>query len=334
MPAIKVADEAQWLRFREDYIGGSEIASLFYSWQFPDGARHVVHMFEPVPADAIFLGCLSPYKTGFRVWCEKSGLLEPEDLSGNERVQAGKFMEPSIAAWSEHKWGWNLRKTRRYLTHEMVNGWGATLDYEIIAPAYPPVEMKVVDRAVFRNEWVADKDGIAAPPLHINLQLQAQIGVGNALTGWIVAVVGGNELVRGEIERHGPTQVRITDAIVAFWRSVKAGEVPERYADNDTIVDLYRDGSPNETPLDLKADPDLPGLCARYKRLQEHGKFIETMADNIKGRITGRLAEATRAVTRGYRISWPAIHRQEKTIPEHVQGALNYRGGLRLTVSK
>jgi predicted phage-related endonuclease len=334
MPVIAVKDEAEWLYFRGRHIGGSEIASLFYVWQLRDGSRRTLHMFEDVPEDAIFLGCLSPHKTGFRLWAEKAGHLMPDDLSDNERVQAGRFMEPSIAAWSEHKWNWKLRKTRRYLTHETVPGWGASLDYELIAERYPPVEMKTVDRFVFRSEWSADKesDEILDPPLNISLQLQAQIGVGASQTGWIVAVVGGNEIKRGEFQRHVPTQMRIAEAITAFWRSIDAGIAPERYADHRAIVDLYRDGTPNETPLDLTSDPALPELCRRYKRLVEHQKFIETVAGNVKGRILGRLGESTRARTRGYRVSWPAIHRPEKLIPARLQAALNYRGGL--TVSE
>ena len=334
MPSIKIADEAEWLRFRERHIGGSEVASLFYSWRFPNGVIKTVHMFEPVPEGAIFLGCLSPYKTGFRLWCEKAGLLEPENLDDDERVQAGKFLEPSIAAWSEHKWGWDLRKVRRYLTHDTVPGWGASLDYEVVDQGYPPAEMKCVDKYAFKNDWIADKDDIIEPPLHINLQLQTQIGVTNATTGWIVAVVGGNELKRGEIARHGLTQARIGEAIAAFWRSIDSDQGPELYADRDTIVDLYRDGSANEPPLDLNDDAVLPVLCRRYKRLKEHADFIETLTDNLKGRIAGRLGEFSRARTHGYKITWPAIHREEKMIPAKVQKALNYRGGLLITEVK
>lgn len=334
MPAIKVADEAEWFRFRQRNIGGSEIASLFYSWQCPDGVTRTLHMFEPVPEGAIFMGCLSPYKTGFRLWCEKAGLLEPENLDEVERIQAGKFMEPSIAAWSEHKWKWSLRKTRRYLTHETVPGWGASLDYEVIERGFPPAEIKCVDKFVFKSDWVADKDEIVEPPLHINLQLQTQIGVTNAASGWIVAVVGGNELKRGEIARHGLTQARIGDAVRAFWRSIDNQETPELYADRDTVVDIYRDGSTSETPLNLKDDEALPGLCRRYKRLQEHSKFIETLSDNLKGRIAGRLGEFSRAQARGFKISWPVIRRQEKEVPAHTVPALNYRGGLRITEVK
>jgi predicted phage-related endonuclease len=331
MPSIAIKSEAEWLHFREHNVGGSEIASLFYQWLLPDHTQAIFHMFEPIPEGAVCLGCLGPYKTGYRLFEEKVGRVLPEDLTEVERVQAGKFLEPSIAAWSEFRWKWKLRKTRRYLTHDSVPGWGASLDYELEAKTWPPVEMKAVDWLVFKREWVADDkepDVVLTPPLHINLQLQTQIGVTSAQTGWIVVVVGGNELKRGEIKRHEPTQARIESAIRAFWRAVHRNDVPERYADMDSVAEVYAVGIHLEEPIDLSDDPVLPQLCRGYKRWKRHADFVEQTLDNMKARIAGRMGQASRAAVAGWRITWPVIHRDEKMIPERLQRALDYRGGL------
>ena len=113
--ATKVESEEHWHGIRARHVGGSEIASLFYTWEMPDGSIRFLHMFEEAPDGAALLGCASPYLTGFRLYHIKAGLLEPDDLD-NERVLAGQFLEPAIAEWAKHKWNWNIRKVHRYLS--------------------------------------------------------------------------------------------------------------------------------------------------------------------------------------------------------------------------
>src|SRR5688500_15924076 len=108
--SLKFADEAEWLALRDMHIGGSDIASLFNIWRLADKSEVVLHVYEAPPEGAEFVECLSPYTSSFRIWQEKSGRLKP-DFAESERMQAGKFLEPALAAWAGSKWpDWKLRK--------------------------------------------------------------------------------------------------------------------------------------------------------------------------------------------------------------------------------
>lgn len=331
MASIALASEAEWLAVRESYVGGSEIACLFY--EYTDGTSKVTrHLYEAAPEGMQPLGCLSPYKTGFRLWSEKAGAVMPDDLSENERIQAGKHLEPALAGWAAEKFDLKLRKVRRYHRHESVEGWGASLDYEVHGTGMPPVELKNVDWLVFRDDWQADGETILVPPLHINLQLQHQIGAVGADHGYIIACVGGNDLKIGKIARHEPTQQKIAQAITAFWEGVKAGLPPILVADYESVAKMYAQGDKKAAARDLSDVEAFPALCAKYLALKEQGERLETECDIVKGQIATLVGDATRATAPGVRISWPVIERPEKLIPARMQSAMTYRGGLTVKV--
>lgn len=329
MGAVAIGSDAEWHQCREANVGGSEIASLFYSWALPDGTEVNRHMFEPVPEGATVLDCLSPYRTGYRLWQEKAGRLMPDSLDEVERIQAGLFMEPAIAAWANNRWpDFNLRKVRRYITHETVEGWGVSLDYEAHGPGMPPVELKNVDGLVFRDQW-GGRDDDLTPPLHINLQLQSQIGAKGSALGWFVASVGGNRLMRCRVERHEPTQVRIADAITAFWRSVRAGVSPDWLCDFETVRKLHAEGREVNPPAGLEiSDQGFAAEAEEFLAAQQQFRAAEDRLDQAKAAVALRLGEATRAYGAGYRVTWPVVKREAKLIPAKQQHAATWRGAL------
>lgn len=333
MPAISLKSESEWHAVRDMNVGGSEVSALFYAWQTPDGEVLNFHMWEEPPEGSICLGCCSPYSTGYRLWTEKAGLLMPEDMGGSERVDAGKFMEPAIAEWSRKRWGWNLRKVHRYMTHDTVQGWGASRDFEMVEKGanHPPVEVKNVDGMIARDQWTIEDDEVISPALHIHLQLQSQIGVGESDHGWIVVCVGGNKLARGRIPRHEPTQERITAAITAFWESVVAGKRPDHLADAETAAELFKFGAKGGAPKDLTDDPEFALYCRRLRRWNRHKKFVEGAVDRIKGSLQAKIGMAPRAIAKGFNVSWPVIELGERIVPEKIMAPITYRGGLTVT---
>ena len=321
-----------WHRIRERFIGGSEVASLFHTWLTADGAEEVFHTFQQPPG-GLPLASISPYKTGFRLWQEKREGLAAENLDDVERIQAGTFLEPAIAEWSKAKFGWRIRKVHRYLQHDDVHGWGSSLDYELheTGCSGAPVEIKNVDFLAFRDGWeVDDGDAIVSLPLHILLQVQAQIGVAGADHGWVVANVGGNKLYRGRVDRHDGVQAMLTEAISEFWASLTR---PDWLASADVAKEVWRIGQKDKA-ADLSGDNEAPVLAARLMRWKRHLDLTEAVIDGIKGRLQMKMGDATKATLPGFSITWPAIHREAKVIPAREQSELDYRGGFTVRVAK
>lgn len=329
LPNLKFNNEEEWLALRDQHVGGSDVASLFNRWLLPDGQVKVLHVYEAPPEGALHIECVSPYKSSFALWQEKVGKLPPS-FEETERIQAGTHLEPALASWAQQKWpDWKLRKVRRYIRHHHHEGWGASLDYEAVEKGYPPVEFKNVDYLIFRDQWSGEGEDLD-PPLHINLQLQSQIGVGAADHGWIVLCVGGNKLQRVRVERHEVTQDRLGEAITMFWEGVRSGVEPTWLADADTVKRLaVMDPVDDKAPaVDLSDDEAVRRDIRRYLRWQRHSKFVAGQLDGMKVRIGMRMLDRAKAVCPDGSVTWPVITRAAKMIPQRWQDELTYRGGF------
>jgi predicted phage-related endonuclease len=338
MAYIKIESEDHWRDLRMQHIGGSDVAALFYEVEIPgDGERGpqvvIQSMTDPLPPGAMPLQCLSPYKSGYRLWLEKAGKIEP-DAADNERTDAGTFLEAGLAQWAMKKWPDKpIRKVRRYMTHPRIQGWGATLDYETVK-GLRPVEFKNVDALVFRDQWGTDRadGGIETPPLHIMLQLQAQLGVSGRTEGDIIACVGGNTLLRTTFKLHEPTQLKIAKAIAEFWRDIALDRAPVAFADAATASDLYRFGE-KDVGVEL-ADPIFNRYCRKLITLRRQRQRIENVESILAGRIEAAMGglssgRATKALTSEYAISWPVVERPGMMVSKWIPD-LVYRQGLRI----
>jgi len=152
--------------FRKSVIGASEIAALYG---------------------------VSPWKTHFQLWHEKNGTLEPEEFATTEFQQAGVFLEPSIIEWACHKWGYKKEFTPKNISDEPGEAamLGGHPDQMVRCPTrgLGVLEIKTVDRLIYKK-WGDE------PPLQYQLQAMAYAGLTGADFADIIALVGGNELVR------------------------------------------------------------------------------------------------------------------------------------------
>lgn len=223
---------------RKQWIGASEVAALFG---------------------------VSPYCTRFELFHMKAGNIPSHDLDGEERVMAGQFLEPSIAAWAAHKWHWPIKNVVEYLKHPTVERMGCSLDFETLEGE--PVEIKNVDNLIFRDgDWEVDGDTILDAPAHFLIQVQHQLACTPGKDrGWLIVCVGGNRLYRMEIPRHEKMIARIEREVTAFWADVLAGNepAPDFEQDASTISLLY--GGKGDEIIDLRGNERIKELCAEYR---------------------------------------------------------------------
>jgi predicted phage-related endonuclease len=96
-----------------------------------------------------------------RLWREKRGEIEPEDLSGNLLVQLGKVTEVLNRCWYEKNTGHAVGHVQRRVTHPVHRWMAATLDGRVEATG-AVFEAKFMLPWSFSEEGAAEKHGAIA----------------------------------------------------------------------------------------------------------------------------------------------------------------------------
>jgi predicted phage-related endonuclease len=154
-----------------------------------------------------------------RLWREKRGEVEPEDLSDNLIVQLGVATEPLNRQWFERNTGHLVTDVQRHIRHP-VNRWmGATLDGMVAAEG-------AVFEAKFMLPWSFSEE--AAAERHI-AQVQHNMWVTNAKMAALSVITGGGKWVKITLSADPLYQHLLLTAERKFWRCVENGEPPRLF---------------------------------------------------------------------------------------------------------
>jgi predicted phage-related endonuclease len=154
-----------------------------------------------------------------RLWREKRGEVEPEDLSGNLIVQLGLATEELNRHWYQANTGQLVTDIQKRIRHPVLRWMAATLDGRIEATG-------AVFEAKFMLPWAFSEEAAAEKYLP---QLQHNMWVVAARSAVLSVITGGGKWV--EITTHSDPlyQHLIVTAERKFWRCVESGEPPRLF---------------------------------------------------------------------------------------------------------
>jgi predicted phage-related endonuclease len=154
-----------------------------------------------------------------RLWREKRGEVEPEDLSSNLVVQLGLATEELNRRWYQVNTGQVLTDVQRQIRHPVLRWMAATLDgrVEVTGAVF---ESKFMLPWSFSEEAAAEK---------YTPQLQHNMWVVAARTAVLSVITGGGKWV--EIATHADPlyQHLVVTAERKFWRCVESGDPPRLF---------------------------------------------------------------------------------------------------------
>jgi putative phage-type endonuclease len=154
-----------------------------------------------------------------RLWQEKRGEAEPEDLSGNLIVQLGVVTENLNRGWYERNTGHNIMDVQRRVKHPVIKWMAATLDGVVEATG-------AVFEAKFMLPWSFSEEAAAEKYM---AQLQHNMWVTNAKEGVLSIITGGGKWVEITIAADCLYQHLLLTAEKKFWRCVESGEPPRLF---------------------------------------------------------------------------------------------------------
>ena len=151
-----------------------------------------------------------------RLWREKRGEAEPEDLSGNLIVQLGSATEELNRSWYERNTGRRIRDVQRQVRHSAISWMVATLD-GIVEGTEAVFESKFMLPWSFSEEAAAEK---------YMAQVQHNMWVSHLRTSVLSIITGGGKWVEIAIPMDPLYLSVLVSAEKKFWRCVQSGEVP------------------------------------------------------------------------------------------------------------
>ena len=158
-------------------------------------------------------------KALLRLWREKRGEAEPEDLSGNLIVQLGLITEDLNRLWYERNTGQAITNVQQRVKHPVLRWMAATLDGTGGGTG-------AVFEAKFMLPWSFSEE--AAAEKHMP-QLQHNMWVTNAKAAVLSIITGGGKWVEITIPADSLYQHLLLTAEKKFWRCVESGEPPRLF---------------------------------------------------------------------------------------------------------
>jgi predicted phage-related endonuclease len=154
-----------------------------------------------------------------RLWKEKRGEVDPEDLSSDLLVQLGSVTEHLNRHWYEKNTGNAVTDVQRQVFHAVHRWMAATLDGLVEATG-------AVFEAKFMLPWNFSEE--AAAEKHM-AQLQHNMWVIASRTAVLSIITGGGKWMEMTIPADPLYQHLLLTAERKFWRCVESGEPPHLF---------------------------------------------------------------------------------------------------------
>jgi predicted phage-related endonuclease len=218
-----------------------------------------------------------------RLWREKRGESEPEDLSGNLIVQLGVATEELNRHWFERNTGQAVKDVQRRIRHPVLRWMGATLDGMV-------EDTGAVFEAKFMLPWSFSEEGAAEKHM---AQVQHNMWVTNAKAAALSIITGGGKWVEIAIPADPLYQHLLLTAEKKFWRCVESGEPPRLFA-----VEPPRPRIAAVRVVDMSASNSWAEFAGMFRRTRQ--AFLEH--EKSKAELKGLMPEdAKEAVGHGVR---------------------------------
>lgn len=272
----------QWLEARKNGIGGSDASAI--------------------------LG-LNKYATPYTVWLEKTGRVEADDLSGNEKVYWGNVLEDVIAKEFEkrHPEYFVREPGEMYVSKEhpfMLASVDRMLHGQEISDStiylYP--EPSALLEVKTCGEWRKSDWDEGVPPYYL-----AQVNHYLAVTGldeaWVAVLIGGQEYREYNIKRDEYDIAYLIEKEAEFWKMVQDDVMPpvtNGEIDGKAVLDQFPEDDGGFLQLPDSDVPDIQTLDfikAQIKDLEGKKKEIEA---SLKQRIGGRKGIETEL----FKVTW------------------------------
>lgn len=249
---------------------------------------------------------MSPWKSPLKLWAEKTGKIQPDDLSDNESVECGIELEAWVANWFSKKTGFKIKIDLRDFIHPVYPYMVGHIDRWILKED-AILEVKTTS-AFMAQAWLGEEI-----PHDYVLQLNWYQGILFRLgkrtekqVGYIAVLIGGQKRRQKKIDFSLKLFEKQEAAAKDFWENyVLANKAPlAESGDEDTLAALFADVKDQILSLDGRDEEVLNNLIEELSGGEEQEKLVKEEISRIKNQIRQMLGESESAVTSRHGVTW------------------------------
>ena len=282
MTVKQMQDHNAWLDMRKQGIGGSDAG--------------------------VIMG-YNPWMSPFKLWMEKTGQVQTEDISGKSSVKAGVYLEPVVAQMFCDETGYKVER-RGMMRNKTYKWMQANIDRLIPAkknnlPEDIGLEIKTTN-AFSAHDW--DDDEV---PDSYFLQCQHYMMVTGLKAWWIAVLIGGQDFRYKLIDRNEAQIKELFDAEKVFWevnvlRNV-APDIDGSKATKAALDEKYSGGDAEAIDLPNEAG-DILTMLDYYKGQEKDAKAKATACEN---KLKEMMQDHELAWYDGRKITWKSYKGKE-----------------------
>lgn len=233
---IKFKDHDEWLAIRHQYIGGSDAAAV--------------------------IG-LSPYKSAYTLWAEKTNKIPP--FEGNILTRVGAHLEDLIAQLFEEETGKKVRRKNATMVNDLYPYACANIDRAIVGEnAFLEIKTTTSIPAIKQINKAEE-----FPELYY-AQVVHYMAVGNYDHAFLAVLINCRDLKIFELKRDQAEIDALMNAEAEFWKHVQ-DDTPPTTDGSESTSDTLRELYPNDD-----------GECLDLSNIAEEIKDYNELSASIK----------------------------------------------------
>lgn len=271
---FRYSTHEDWLDIRKKFIGGSDAAA-------------VVGM--------------SPYKSRYALWAEKTGKVPGFD--GNLTTRVGAYLEQLVADLFEEETGKNVRKKNATMVNDLYPFACANVD-RVVVGEKALLEIKTTNSLPLMKKLRNSEEF----PEAYYCQVVHYLAVTGLEKAYLAVLINCRELKIYELERDQAEIDALMGAEEAFWKLVETNTAPSvdgAESTSETITTLYPNS--NDDTVDLFAYNAALDL---YCDLSSQIKALTELKDEAANRVKEFMKEAGKGESDRFKVSYATTTRK------------------------
>lgn len=262
-------DHEAWEKLRMQGIGGSDVA--------------------------VIMG-YNPWKKPYALYCEKVGLVSPEDLSENEAVEWGTKLEPIVAQKFSEVTGKKLKRWGTVCNPDAP--WQMANFDRLIVGEDCGLECKTAN-AFKKEEWEGDN-----VPDAYYCQCQWYMALSGFSSWWIACLVGGNHFEYKLIPRNDAFIQDMLEKVTVFWENHVLAKVPPDVDGSESSTEALKKAYPSSNGVEIALPSQANDLFARLDELDKTLALVKEQQEQAKNQLKLMLGDNEIGVIGDRKVTW------------------------------